>query len=448
MGIMLAFGWSSIMLLIGMLLRSKIGFLKNMLVPTSVVAGILGIIFVNVVEITGINIGTTMPDFTTIVNHLFTVSFISITLMVTPKESGNTPKAMLRGIIGMGIVWSLLFAITPVIGAGVVWLLGRGFDMNYIYGMLVPFAFCQGPGQSVTYGGMFETFGWPNAITVAVAYAVVGFIVAFVIGIPLAKWGIKKGYAKYTGKVDERLIRGYLRKNEQTATMVKDTTCNSNIETLAFHFALIGLCYVMAVGISKVFSYLPGFFGVVMSSMMFMNGIYAAFIVKRIMQKLSLDFLMENTLQSKITGWTSDYLVVCAFMSVSVSIISKWIIPMLAVCLVTTVVTLIVCLYFGRRFGGVNDFERTVGLYGTCTGTVPSGITLIRIVDPDFKTSTSVELGACNVVMMAYTPLYLLILAHASGSLSAGKTIGGLLLCALVYLVVLKVTRSWVKPTY
>ena len=445
---MLAFGWASIMLLLGMLVRAKVGFLRNMLVPASVIAGVLGIIFVNAVDIAGIHIGTDMSKFTAIVNHLFTVSFISITLMVAPKEPGNTPKSMLKGIIGMGVVWSILYALTPVIGAGIVWLLGKGFDMSYVYGLLVPFAFCQGPGQSVTYGGLFEKFGWPDAITVSVAYSVVGFIVAFAIGIPLAKWGIKKGYAKHSREIDDKLLRGYLRKDEQTDTMVKDTTCNSNIETLAFHFALIGACYVLAVGIAEVLAHLPGFIGISMSRMMFMNGIYAAFIVKRIMQKLSLDFLMENTLQSKITGWTSDYLVVCAFMSVSVSIISKWIIPMFAVCIVTTVITFFVCMYFGRRFGGINDFERTVGLYGTCTGTVPSGITLIRIVDPDFKTSTSVELGACNIVMKVSMPVYLLILANVSGSLSVGLTIGGLLLCVVAYLILLKVTGAWVKRTY
>lgn len=62
--------------------------------------------------------------------------------------------------------------------------------------------------------------------------------------------------------------------------MIKDTTCNSNIETLSFHFALIGVCYVLAVGISRIFSLIPGFLGASMGSMMFMNGMYAAYIIK------------------------------------------------------------------------------------------------------------------------------------------------------------------------
>lgn len=68
-----------------------------------------------------------------------------------------------------------------------------------------------------------------------------------------------------------------------------------------------------------------------------------------------------------------------------------------------TSVTFFVCFYFGKRFGGDNDFERTIGLYGTSTGTVPTGIALVRIVDPNFKTNTAVELGLTNIVMMAST---------------------------------------------
>ena len=448
MSFMMAFGWASIMLCIGLFLRAKVPFLRNMLVPASVIAGVLGIVFVNVLGLLKVDYGTDANMFTNIVNNLFTVSFISISLTSAPRGEGNTAKNILKGTVGLGIVWSLLYALTPIIGALVVMLLGKSFEMDGIYGMLVQFAFCQGPGQSAAYGALFEQFGWANASTVAIAFSAIGFIVAFLVGIPAAKLGVKRGIAKNCGKINDTILKGYLRKEEQTEVMVKDTTCNSNIETLAFHFAIIGLCYVLAVGISKVLSLIPGFLGTSMGGMMFMNGMYAAYIVKWLLKKLKLDFLLENTLQSKITGWTADYLVVCAFMAVSVSIISKWLIPIIVVALVITAVTFVVCFYFGRRFGGSNDFERTLGLSGTCTGTVPSGIALVRIVDPNFHTSTSVELGACNLVMMACTPVYIIVLALASGSMGMWPAIGGLALCCVAYLVILKVTKTWGKPTY
>lgn len=447
MSFMMAFGLASIMMCLGVFLRAKVPFLRNMLVPACVIAGILGFAFMNVASAMHIDLGTDSTMFTEVVNHLFTISFISISLTSAPKEEGA--KNVIRGTLGLGIVWCLLYALTPIIAVGIVWLIGGKFQMDPIYGSLIQFAFCQGPGQSASFGMLFEQYGWENATMVAMLFASVGFLVAFFVGIPMAKLGIKKGVAKHCGSLDEITMRGYLLPDEQkNEYMIKDTTVNSNIETLGFHFAVIGVCYILAVLIAKLFSYLPSFLGSSMSGMMFMNGMYAAYIVKLIMKKLKIDYLLENTLQSKITGWTSDYLVVFAFMAVSIQVVGKWLLPILLICLVITAVTFVVCFFFGQRFGGNNDFERSLGLYGTCTGTVPSGISLVRIVDPNFHTSTAVELGACNLVMMLCTPVYFIILAVAAGALKLSISLILLAACVVVYLVLLKVLKLWGKKTY
>lgn len=447
MSFMMAFGLASIMMCLGVFLRAKVPFLRNMLVPACVIAGILGFTFMNVASAMQIDLGTDSAVFTEIVNHLFTISFISISLTSAPKEEGA--KNVIRGTLGLGIVWCLLYALTPIIAVGIVWLIGGKFQMDPIYGSLIQFAFCQGPGQSASFGMLFEQYGWENATMVAMLFASVGFLVAFFVGIPMAKLGIKKGVAKHCGSLDEITMRGYLLPDEQkNEYMIKDTTVNSNIETLGFHFAVIGVCYILAVLIAKLFSYLPSFLGSSMSGMMFMNGMYAAYIVKFLMKKLKIDYLLENTLQSKITGWTSDYLVVFAFMAVSIRVVGKWLLPILAVCLIITAVTFVVSFFFGQRFGGSNDFERSLGLYGTCTGTVPSGISLVRIVDPNFHTSTAVELGACNLVMMLCTPVYFIILAVAAGVLKLSISLILLAVCVVVYLVLLKVLKLWGKKTY
>lgn len=446
MSFMMAFGWAGVMICIGIYLRAKIPVLRSMLVPASVAAGILGFGFVNFFIYAGISIGTDTQTYTAIVNHLFTISFISITL--AEEGLGKKKRHVIKGAAALGIIWCLLYALTPLIAAGILAALGGYTDVNMVYGMLVPFAFCQGPGQAAAYGEIFEQYGWQNASAVALAFASIGFIAAFLIGIPAAKAGIKKGIARHCVKLDEAVQRGYLKKNEQTEYGVRETTCSSSIETLAFHSALTGVCYILAVGISRILGFLPGFMGTSMSGMMFMNGMYAACLVKWVMKKLKIDFLQDTALQGRITGWTADYLIVCAFMSVSVSAVREWLVPIIIVSAVTVIVTFFVCFYFGQRIGGENDFERTLGLYGTCTGTVPSGISLVRIVDPCFETATAVELGACNFVMLASTPVYFIILALASGSITRPEAALLLAACVLIYLTALKITKSWGAKTY
>ncbi|MBR5230147.1 MAG: sodium:glutamate symporter, partial [Firmicutes bacterium] len=152
---LIAFGIASIMLCIGTLLRAKIGFLRNMLVPSSVIAGILGLIFMNVVAAVGVKIGTDFDMFTEIVNHLFTISFISIALTGTGNKGDGTAKTIAKGALGMGTVWCLLYALTPLLGMLIIGGIGKGFNMDTIYGSLIPFAFAQGPGQAASYGALY-----------------------------------------------------------------------------------------------------------------------------------------------------------------------------------------------------------------------------------------------------------------------------------------------------
>ena len=354
----------------------------------------------------------------------------------------------MQGALAMGLIWCLLYALTPIVAVGVLTVLGRTVDMPVIYGMLIQFAFCQGPGQAAAYGRIFEFYGWENASVVAITLAAIGFLAAFMIGIPIAKYGIKKGIAKHCGEINSQILRGYLKEEEQIQCVIRDTTCNSNVETLAFHFALIGCCYILALAIARLFNHIPGFWGSSMSSMMFMNGMYAAYIIKWFIKKLKIEFMQENILQGKITGLTSDYLVICSFMAITVNIIHKWLIPILVVSLAIIIITFIICFYFGCRIGGDNDFERTLGIYGTCTGTVPSGISLIRLIDPNFKTTASIELGASNLIMFFSTPVYIIILACASGNITFSYAILGLFVCVIIYLISLKTTKSWGRKTY
>ena len=122
--------------------------------------------------------------------------------------------------------------------------------------------------------------------------------------------------------------------------------------------------------------------------------------------------------------------------------------PILIEAAVITVVTVVICFYFGQRFGGNNDFERTLALYGTSTGTVPTGVALIRIVDPNFQTNTAVEIGLTNLVMMASTPVVIVMMLYAEGIIGYGITLGILAGCSLLYLVLLKVTKTWKKKTF
>ena len=458
--VVVAFGLASIMICIGLALRGKIRFFQKMLMPVSVIAGIIGFAFVNLV-IANVDIaGVTVGDFSAIVDVFFVLSFISIGLTGGKKKSkNNTDKAdntannkknnsAVKGAVGMGLVWCMLYAITPIIGIAIVFLIGNLFGMNPMYGILIPFAFCQGPGQASTYGKLFEgTYGFPNAEMVALSFAVFGFLAAFLLGVPLAKYGMKKGLGRNKSKLSEVVERGYFLPEEQRETIGKSTTHSANIESVAVHFAIMGVCYCLAVILSKIIYVIP-VLGSTFSAMLFFWGMIAAYIVKGIMRKLNIDYLINNAFQGRVTGFLSDYLVVCAFMAIQLTVIGSWIIPIAIVSAVCAVVTIVVCVFFGARFGSDHDFERVLGLYGTCTGTTPSGISLVRMIDPKLQTSTGNELGMMNIAMMFSTPTMIFITFAGLQSISLVVACVGMFVTIILYMICLKVFRVWKKPTF
>jgi len=69
-------------------------------------------------------------------------------------------------------------------------------------------------------------------------------------------------------------------------------------------------------------------------------------------------------------------------------------------------------------------------------------------VDPNFCTNTAVELGLTNLVMIASTPVVIALMLYAEGQISPMITAGILAVCSVLYLVLLKVTKTWGKPSF
>lgn len=453
MSFMIAFCLMCIMLLIGVILRAKIKLFYKILMPASVLGGIVGFFVLNAGILKNVEFGL----YNQMTAEFFTLSFIALGLTGISNDSkdkeSSVAKNLLQGSVGIAAIWSLLWAVTPLIGYLVVKLMSGFTDMNAVYGLLIPTAFCDGPGLALTFGNMFESYGWDNASQVGVMFAVIGFFYAFGIGVPLAKYGMKKGLTKYSSeKIDDSVAKGLYPKEKQNESIGTVTTYSGSIDTLALHIALIGFTYIIAVGISKLILLIPYSIAETLSSLMFMWGLIAAYLVRWGMKKLKVQHYLNDSLMTRMTGAFTDLLICSAFMSIQISLIISWIVPILIVTAVAGFVTYLVCIYFGQRMGSTYDFERTLGLFGCATGTVPTGLALIRIVDPNFKTLAATELGAMNLVAMALsTVLYVAIPSMAQLLANGGSINSGLIVClitALVCLVIMKVFRVWGKPTF
>lgn len=413
MDVITTFSWVGIMLLVGVALRAIIKPLGNILMPACVIGGIVGFILMN----TGLlpSIGVSFDALNEIVSIFFIFTFISMGLTNTPKEEGiNSSKEQFKGSIGMGCIWNCLYAIQPFIGYIVLILIGGAFSMAPEYGLLIPFGFDHGPGQATTFGGMVEANGLEGAQQVAIAFAVIGFLFAFGVGVPISRYGIKKGLASFPANIDKTITRGVLKTEEQCESAGKITTYNGNIDSLAFCIALTGVCYVIAVPIGNFLTSIPNQFVQIFGSMTFFIAMFVAYGVRFILNKTKLKQYFDDGLQTRITGFTTDFMIAAAFMAVQLSVVGKWLIPIFVVSLVVAIVTFLFCWFLASRIGGHYDFERLLGVWGCATGTCPSGVALIRVVDPKLRTTVSAEMGSMNAVMLVDSVLVPIIISYCN----------------------------------
>ncbi len=74
------------------------------------------------------------------------------------------------------------------------------------------------------------------------------------------------------------------------------------------------------------------------------------------------------------------------------------------------VVTTITCLWMTSRLFDDHQFGRALMLYGNMTGTLSTGIALLRVVDPEFKTPVASDYVYSNGITFALAiPMILLI---------------------------------------
>ncbi len=458
MGVMTSVAWIGVMFLAAVVIRAKVKVIGDMLVPACMIAGVIGFAFMNTVGLEGAEFGS----FTTISGQLYTFLFINLGLTLGEKKSKEKREkisslqdlrsrmgdSMFSGIFGMGSFWALAYAFQPLIGFGLLTIFGKIWDMNPTYGLLIPFGFAQGPGQAVTYGAIIEEAGWENAIQVAMLFAAVGFLIAFIFGVPFAKKGIRKGIASSNVEMGEELTLGFVEPEGQRS-YGKETTYGGNLDVLTFHVALIGLAWILGLQIGKLWGLIPGYFGQLFSKLLFFNGMLAGYGIRYVLGKLGVTKYLDRGTQIRITNASTDIMVAATFMAINLQIVGKWVAPILIICIVTAIATWVAIRYFGARFGGSNDFERTLGEWGTATGTNATGLSLVRIVDPNNETTTAAELGPANAVNVPASYIVApAICSFAAGSMSTGTLLVSLFGIIAAYLVFMRLIGVWGKKTY
>jgi glutamate:Na+ symporter, ESS family len=229
----LIFAFLSCLLIVGVILRGTITYIQYFLIPSSIIGGILGLSILHITKYYNlIDYQNVVSILETFAYHFFNISFISIGL--TPSQKDKSHLTVYKGSLWMAFIQGINFPLQAVVGGMVVFILiSLGIEIHPMVGFLFPLGFNEGPGQALSFGKVWEGFGFDHAASIGLTFATLGYLFCIFIGVPLANWGIKKP--------TEDFIRGYYSSNRTELIKIQNTIHPNSLEPLAFQVSLVGL---------------------------------------------------------------------------------------------------------------------------------------------------------------------------------------------------------------
>ncbi|MBW2408665.1 MAG: hypothetical protein JRF72_02630 [Deltaproteobacteria bacterium] len=444
MSYFVAFGFIGICIYAGVFLRAKIKFLQRFLVPACMIGGIIGMILIN---LDLIPLKTEL--FQTIAYHFFIISFISIGLTGAQKKPGEKGRAkeVARGALWMGLVNGASMASQALLGCLMILIFGLvGMKLPLQFGLFLPLGFTQGPGQALAIGKAWEASGFANAVSIGLAFAAIGFFFSLFVGIPIVNWGIRKGLTRVGGgELPDYFRRGVYTEEQISEPAGMMTTHSGNVDSLAFQGGAVGICYLLTYLAYFVFETLIGTLSSATWGFFFFYGMLMGISVRLVMQKTGSGHLLNPQTQNRITSFGVDVLVAATLISVKLSVVWEYIVPLVIITLAGGIWTTAYIFYLARRSGDLG-FERMCVQYGCGTGTVSTGLLLLRVVDPDFKTSVAFQTGIFSIFAAPLIMSVMLVIMYSpKWGLNIYHQMGIFLGLFVLILILLKVFRLWGK---
>lgn len=381
--LLLDVGFASVLILVGQFIRAKIRFFQEFFIPASMIAGFLGLLlgkqFLNVIPFSSIG---------SYAGVLIIIVFAVVGINGFGSGGKGTGKATAERVISFTFyrfaVYFLQFAL-PIAFALTV-LKAVVPDLNPGFGVLLASGFTGGHGTAAAVGSTFAKLGWAEASDLGMTFATIGILTGVFGGLAWIKIGTQKGWTAYIK--DFKYISGDLKTGlvakENRTSMGEETISSVSLDTLAFHACLVlgvsGIGYWLnnRVLAPYVLSGIPNF------TISFLLGL-AFFLIFR---KTPLYNYVDKNINSKISGTATDYLVFFGIASINISIVIEYAVPLILMTLVGWLCVILTMIPLGCHMNKNSWFERSIFCYGYCTGVFAIGFVLLRIVDPENKSST------------------------------------------------------------
>ena len=377
-------------LLAASMLRKAIPFLKNSLIPTSVLGGGILVAVAGAYKLItheGMfetaffgNNGTAMLELITY--HCLALGFIASAFK---PSKGKLTKKRTAEIFNTGVTTVSTYLLQGIFGLGisiVAALLVSGF-FNAA-GILLPFGYGQGTGQAMNYGNIFEAdYGFAGGKSFGLTIAALGFLSASIGGV------IHLNILKKRGKI--KIEESAAQTADPAQTGDKSMPMKESVDRLTVQIALIFTAYLLAyllmLGLGAL---LPGMKSVIFG-FNFLLGVLTATLVKLFMNFLRKKNVLKKDyadafLMTRASNFFFDLMIVAGIAAIRFSTLERYWGIILIMGAVGLVVTYIYNRIVAKTLFPTYAEQQFMAMYGMLTGTASTGVILLREIDGNFTT--------------------------------------------------------------
>lgn len=184
-----------------------------------------------------------------------------------------------------------------------------------------------------------------------------------------------------------------------------------SIDTLTWHFSLllvaVGMAYGVNTGLKLLFP--------AVSFPIYGIALICSIFLQKILKIIKLDDYVDKKIITHLGSSETDYLVVFGVASINISVVVKYLTPIIILSIIEFALAIVWFLVISPRFFENYWFERGMYIYGLSTGVMATGIILLRVTDPEFKSGVLEDFGFAwifltfmDIFLVSFSPIFVM----------------------------------------
>lgn len=393
MPFMLALGGLCLLLAAGLALRIAVPLLGRLLLPAPLLAGFVGLALgphgVDVIPRDVVAQWAAWPALliTLVFAGLFlgapVPSFRAVARSAAPLIRFSIVNAVGQYVVGFLLTWAVL---TPV------------FGVPALFGCLIEVGFSGGHGTASAMSAVFTDLGFPAGAVLGQMSATVGLVTGVVGGVLLIQWGARAGHTNAITRDDAVGLVGAsgLVPAAERRAIALGTVSPTVVEPLTLHLAVTLVAVLLGWALHAVLrAGAPRLDGVPLFPLAMIGGMLLQGAADRSGAAAYLD---RGTFQ-RITGLALDLLVAAAVATMRLDLFAANAAAFTLLMAAAIAWCVGSFLWIAPRMLPEHWFEQGLTVYGTQTGVAAVGLLLLRIADPQQRTTAAPAFAARSIVI-------------------------------------------------